>query len=404
MYSQAAVLTVGCLITTLRTCQDSQRRWFFGQILTGTALMYTHNYGLFVVLGCALFSISRWLCEPLKSGPRLSLLALLAVGLAFSPWLIVLVTQSDGQGAAWISETWKATNPWIVLPESFAALTLSPNYPFHLVRLSQLALAMKGALSASSVGWCGLLIAASFFTCGVIRSLGRNGDPAGQLSLWVLAAGLISPFLYSLFIRPIYLVGRYDFILIGPVFVVIGVGVRSAWSQFAHPAARGLVAAMVVVWLIASGLFVTNWFRFGITSREQSIATWAKEQASPDDVVIAPGLSIVVTKYYWDRLDCSARLLPFPVGTGYSPGWIDEDALVNNLPGMQAEVDRLLVETRSTGHISGRIFLSHLVDSPSTIDDPLAEQLGLRLGAPRAPLSVEGLDGVEISEYGGNGD
>ncbi len=142
MYSMAAFLSVASSWLLLRGLANPQRRWWIGYAVFATALLYTHNYGVFTVFGqtCFLFGLlarnilSRYStafvtqrvtptvditlrvmnCDSSAEVRHRSLpfilpiAAMIAIGLAFMPWLSVLLKQTkQARHDYWIPDmTW----------------------------------------------------------------------------------------------------------------------------------------------------------------------------------------------------------------------------------------------------------------------------------------------------------
>jgi hypothetical protein len=78
---------------------QARRRWLVGFVLAGAALIYTHNWGLFVLAasGLALLPMLRRGAVPWRD----ALIGYGGVGLLYLPWLPSLIYQAQHTGAPW---------------------------------------------------------------------------------------------------------------------------------------------------------------------------------------------------------------------------------------------------------------------------------------------------------------
>ncbi len=78
------------------------RRWTVGFALATVALLYTHNWGLFLGAGLAVgFGALLALAEDRRALLREGLIAFAVIAVAYAPWVPTLLFQSAHTGAPW---------------------------------------------------------------------------------------------------------------------------------------------------------------------------------------------------------------------------------------------------------------------------------------------------------------
>lgn len=164
MYTLGTALVVWSSWCLLRALQRDDRRWYALYVLTAAALMYTHNYGLFTVLGQGVFVAAYFVCQ----GPQAlasrrfgkAAAALAVAGGAYLPWLPVLVAQKQRVSA----EYWISQLNWWTVPDACQELLFPVNaatVPDHLLSLlcAAVAIVTVACLARRPSMGSGLLIA-----------------------------------------------------------------------------------------------------------------------------------------------------------------------------------------------------------------------------------------------------
>ncbi len=103
MYALAGLLATASALLLLRALENptASRRWV-AWTLTAIALAYTHYFGAFVVLAQGLFAVvTVWRSTERRAGLVRVVVSGLAIGLAFAPWLSVVVAQSGRIPGRW---------------------------------------------------------------------------------------------------------------------------------------------------------------------------------------------------------------------------------------------------------------------------------------------------------------
>ncbi|WP_249010224.1 glycosyltransferase family 39 protein [Conexibacter sp. DBS9H8] len=108
MYSLMVLLSVLVAGTFLRAFVLGRRRWIGPFILSLTAAMYTHNWGLFLAVACATGVLAAALLAPAAERRPLLRDGVLALGaclVLYLPWLPTLLFQAAHTGAPWAAHT-----------------------------------------------------------------------------------------------------------------------------------------------------------------------------------------------------------------------------------------------------------------------------------------------------------
>lgn len=102
MYTLVVVLAMLVSATFLRVFVHGDRRLLAGFVLSLTALLYTHNWGLYLGAACLVALVPAAVASgsPATTARR-GLTALGVVGIAYLPWTVVLISQVAETGAPW---------------------------------------------------------------------------------------------------------------------------------------------------------------------------------------------------------------------------------------------------------------------------------------------------------------
>jgi mannosyltransferase len=102
MYALVVVLALVVAATFIEAFVDGRRQaiwWFGGSLLL---LLYTHNWGLYTVVGCALALVPVvFLADDRRTVLRRAGAVFAVVGVAYLPWVPALLSQVANTGAPW---------------------------------------------------------------------------------------------------------------------------------------------------------------------------------------------------------------------------------------------------------------------------------------------------------------
>jgi hypothetical protein len=262
-----------------------------------------------------------------------------AVGIGFVPYFLVAVwPAAGGGGSAWVAPHW---DPITAIPRSLWAFLPAGGYPGHLRGLSLLSVDtvrfQQPLLVAINV-IARVLPAMVMIAAGVLlihrvgRAAGHMRKDPGALRLhWYLAtltlAPLVLAWLYSVVVRPNYLVGRYDLVA-WPAFVVwlaiiIAHAAQSFGEQAPRPIARAICLPLLACSLVPIG-------RIALLKPPPSFhnvrAQRLAQLAGPDDLVIALSYDRDYLQYYLHRAGFAGRIVSYPSWIDRQVGWVDSEA------------------------------------------------------------------------------
>ncbi|HLD86803.1 MAG TPA: glycosyltransferase family 39 protein [Candidatus Nanoarchaeia archaeon] len=188
MYSLMVMLTLASMIFFIKIIRECSNRHLGFYLASSILLLYTHIYGIFIILSqsvyAALISLNASKrAPPLPMKKWFAIQALLAV--AFIPWMMVLVRQIIGiNNGSFVNLDWL---PLLTLSDLFRTVYLYSYY-------NPLALALFSLLILSAfIPW------EKFGT----RTNAKQPDPHLLLLLWLLVPILV-PFIISAFAVPIF--------------------------------------------------------------------------------------------------------------------------------------------------------------------------------------------------------
>ena len=263
MYAMVATLSAVVAATFVHAFVLRRRRhlWLFAAALT--ALIYSHNWGLFLGVGTVAALVPCWLA----SGDRRGLLrdavrAYGVVGLLYLPWVPTLLFQAANTGA-----------PWSVRPNlsddifgPLANVLGESSIPFGLALAAGAGLAAILAERRAGAGTHGPAPPAS----GV-----RHPRSTAVLALMVLPVSALVVAWTASQVSPAY-TGRYWAVFVGPLLLLAAIGLS-------HAGRLGLVALAIifVLWLNPRSAELQN------KSDVRLVAARLEGQVFPGDLVVS---------------------------------------------------------------------------------------------------------------------
>jgi len=238
------------------------------------ALVYAHNTGWFVAaaaLGAALVvnpaGVLRW--------PMLASLG--AGALAYVPWIPWLVRQLEVAelSSGWLRFFWSPWNP---------VFGLSAFTPFG-----------RGAAfvplpAAPAAWWVAVLVVWVAPIAWLLVRGGPEGVASGRFLSLHVGLALLLLVLASVALRPVYLPGRHDFVLLAPFLLLVAAGTSSL------PARLGRVSAGVLLAVTLAGAVALH--QRPIPPGDRAWAQAVGGRARAGDVVLCAGLTRPQSEYY----------------------------------------------------------------------------------------------------------
>ena len=306
-------------------------RWWALLVLAHAVQLWTHNYSLFLLpvlpLVCLVAGGSHR-C-------RLAAKALSASGLAFAlyiPWFLIARQHAALGIADWIVPFWLKIPPMAAIPRSLEVFGFGGLYPSNLSYLGTATPLRLVSLPLTAV----LLTAAGLCRWSPTSSQ-ADGRPAKALLLAFVALPLVGAWVSSLLFEPLYMVGRYDTIVLPVFLIVFAVGIDCVyrWRPIAGSAALALTAALGIQthWTSLSGPVPDDMGRIAAYN--------LASEAAVSDPIIATGYRRLVVAYYLDRLDHRMEIRSYPPEVGEHPGWYSAARLLSDRTRLAREAQQL---------------------------------------------------------------
>jgi len=224
-YSLSLFLTLLGMYFFLKAIENMSHKNVIGYVLSSVMLLYSHIYGLFIIIVQNLYFIISYLLS--KEGKQYAfrkwILIQCVIVTLFVPWISILVTQ--------VHEVEKAF--WIPIPDIYTIYRSFYKYSSQSTNL----LLIFVALSIFSIIFFekprGSLNRESFFESskGCQRKIGLlHTDKVCFLLVWLMTP-IILPFIISLFSQPIYL-ARYTIVASAAFFLLIAKGVSNIRNRY----------------------------------------------------------------------------------------------------------------------------------------------------------------------------
>jgi hypothetical protein len=249
MYSLVAALSFVAAVAYVHGVLDGRRRYLPVLGVALVLILYTHNWGLFLVLGYGIatlvFARDKWKDAAVAGGIML---------LLYLPWMPTLLFQSKHTAA-----------PWAMVP-SFHSLLLAP-----------------GAVLSGDAPFTAIVLAGGVGLAATIR----GSDPARRpvLSLAAVVGATVFLAWLSSQVTPAWTT-RYFGVVLGPLLVISAAGLARAGRL-------GLVALAVVcvIW--------TNYVQQDNKENARAVAAGVAPDIRPGDVILSTHPEQVpVLRYY----------------------------------------------------------------------------------------------------------
>jgi len=266
MYALAALLSMLAAGSFALVFLQGRKRWMPAFVLSGAALMYTHNWGLFMMAGLGLA-----LLPLLRAGRvawRDALIGFGAIGLLYLPWLPTVIYQAGHTGA-----------PWSTVP----SLTEVPG---------ELAGLFGGAGAAVAL----LLVGGSGLAAHLALRRTRDASGTQQAGTVVtLGVALLIALVLAVVanqISPAW-AARYFAALIGPIILLVGAVLSRAGNL-----GLATVAVLALLWLQPPTEKLNN------KSNMHRVAVLLEDRVAPGDIVVSthPEQVPVAAFYFPDGL------------------------------------------------------------------------------------------------------
>jgi 4-amino-4-deoxy-L-arabinose transferase-like glycosyltransferase len=299
-------------------------RWWVALGFALALQLWTHTYAVFLV---AVLPVIFWLASDTHRN-TVALRAAAAAGGAALLALPVLLNSLRNTGSGvldWVAVCWLQTPPSVAVLRSLEVFGFGGVYPIHLSSLGPIPSVRWLSVSVTAV----LLLAAT----APIFARERQGSPhfvAPRLATRALLSFLLFPllaaWLYSLFVQPLYVVGRYDTMVLPVFLILMATGLENVFRLRRW---LGILVCVVLAGFSAATFLAAA---SGTTpppfQEDRMAAAHIASHAAPSDVVVTTGYRRAVVAYYLDRAGHAADVLSFPAEVSNHPGWYSADRLL----------------------------------------------------------------------------
>jgi 4-amino-4-deoxy-L-arabinose transferase-like glycosyltransferase len=364
MYSLLPVVALAFVAALLAALGKGERAGVRSWgLVTATALavMWTHNYGRFLVASAPV----AWLaCGPrTRAAGRRLVLALVLAGGVDLLWLPVVLRQASSGVGAWIPSFFEPAHAAV---HSLLLFGAGYDHPYYLQ-----ALGGPSPVATFSVAWFLLVVLGA---AGLSLSDPALRQKAGALLALTLGPILV-PYAISLVSTPIYLVGRYEAVAYPAFALFVGAGAQAALRSWPRAARAGSALALAAYAALATVALV-RYFERPAQRVEDALARVVAEHAAAGDVVLTTGLARAPVEYYLRQLDAADRLrfLSHPAEVAAHLGWYDGAEMGRDRDRLQRDAMRMLEGLRG---FPGTVLLVHhpAPGAPHGIDEPLLSLL-----------------------------
>ncbi len=379
MYSLMTLLAACALLASDRLVK---RRTILSVLMSGLALaacLYTHNYGLFLLPAAPLASlfVRKKRGQAFLMASSASVFALLLA----SPWLPVVLRQSQTGVGDWIPElffqetdgcSFSELGPpgrWVVgLSRSVTVMSPGANYPYYLRKMPTEGSAGPLPLILLTVMFASAFILSRTTTRDRRTHEEENGEEGARVRerVWLLSFSLLVPMglplLYSVAVKPIYLIGRYEVLVFPFAALLFSQGADRLLLLFLTRAWRrtwSLALVGIVGWLSFSSLRPYLFGENPIPPHARVVAKQIQERGKEGDWILFTEVTRATTEYALRRLGCEGkfRIASFPEAAGLHPGWYDPKEFAKSLPMINQEAMALSKDIYSQLRQKGQLWL-----------------------------------------------
>ncbi len=349
-----ALLSMFFLVTAL----DGRRtRWWIAYALAGAAALFTHNHGFFLLPGAwiAVFIVKK------DGAFRRLLLAQAGMIALYLAWFPALVGQAtEGARYNWIADMVSGIPLYRMIPASLDAFTPGGALPRYFSYL--------GFGRSAVAAWTARAVMIALLALGAAALWrGRKNAPFAALAAGAfLVAPLLAASAVSIFI-PVYLPGRYDFLVFPAFCLVAGAGLASV-----RP--RVLVPALAAMLLVLSASALVPYYASAPREGDRLAAAYLARNAGRGDMIVFAGPRRSTVQYYLGRLGSNHMLLSYPLSIAKHMGIYDRKSLAADPAALRRDAAEIVGRSRATLGEGGKLWV---VDYPvERVNRYLYERLG----------------------------
>jgi len=302
MYSMLPLLSVLIFYCFISYKKNNSKAALILYTLLSLVLLYTHNYGIFIVGTGFLVSILKR-----RSGEKELLWTHLIILVFYLPWIFGILTQLSGNNTAWIHTP--------ELKDLARTLVYFAGWSWKLpFKAPDILFIITGLI---------IIIIAFLFSIFSLYFTNKNNyqDCKSPVDIKILVFFLIIPaftsFLIS-YLKPIYVAGRYD-VIFYPFFIIL---VALGLSRMDNTKFKYILFIMLI---LSNAFLLKSYYHDFNKSNDRDLANYIFENAKSDSLLVFTDLSSTPFEYYCKMNSKSYDLLRFPGGP---KGWIEKDAFL----------------------------------------------------------------------------
>lgn len=376
------------------------RNWAFFSLFTALGL-YTSYIAIFLVPLGWLVIVIAYLAERDSAAFKRRVLGLLAAhvaaGLLFAFWLPTFSKQPSEAATKWIRAGWEKENKALLPLKSLSVMTVGGAYYPRYLRYLRMDVEhverVRAGLAQGYLEGRALEVvsrirpALPYVLVGLLTAVmlwmaleaGWGGFPARSFLVFWLALPIAGPLVLSFFLRPMYVVGRYELTGLGALAVLSGLGLARLGSRL-----RIVVATAAALCFVYTSVYMQESFTNpGDASRKgEAVAGIATE----GDVVLAEAFEYAPVYYYSGEKRDSVTFMTFPRETIKHAAWIDREKWVEKLDSvvmpklaLHEEAQATVREAAGALAVGGRLIIVRHSGPPEwakVMDEALARALG----------------------------
>ena len=324
VYPLLLLLLLVLAMATWRALEtDAGADWVkVGAVLT--LCLYCHLFGIFVGAAAAVAVVA--LGRGLRSRLR-GFTALAGACLLFAPYVMMVLPSLASSGANWTHDLFYSALP--------GEGSLARVYEGHLIgaRYNLIHRELTQPDPPWLLRWPAVIAQTLLLAAAIYKARRPGGD---RRRVAFVAIFYLVPFLVpwaTLFTgKNFFLVGRHDFMALGPLCLLLGAGFvqwRQKWRALAW---------LLLVPVVAAGLFRHAWLYLkpadgSATERGRYLAA----AATPDDLVVCFGIERLLGERYSTLAGGRLAFESFPAEIDRHPGWSDPRPLLRRLPELREE-------------------------------------------------------------------
>ncbi len=271
--------------------------------------------------------------------PRSKIRFLLSIGIAgslFLPYVAWVFPTMFHQGGNWILVPWFVAHPAeSSIPRVIEMLLESINYNDQLRSLGVHHITYFITVPAV-IGQCILFL---FALLPLKSESSRSITP-----LFCFWPGIpITARLLSARNHPFFLPGRHDFLALGALLIILGIGLSRfvEWIRRRAPVCRA--TGWVILAVICASIMMGSGLRLYLVEQLQEnhldlkSAQYLASHVDPNDRVYAMGIRRITVEYHLAEMGHIVSIRSFPGSTDSHPGWSDDLALLKRLDALKEE-------------------------------------------------------------------